>query len=179
MKIGADRLEVLAKSNLQSGAHDDLEDGACAMEMVAYLAEEEHSDAPECACPVLTSFVWSWNDSLSETDRNRLLKPLIPRLVGTRATKEAEERRGRMVLDWYEREFTPAWLDLVVSIRGHFSETLELPSIDATAMDASWTAARASAKATAWARRGGADLTVKILQSSAVALLERMIEVQA
>mgnify|MGYP007059429784 CR=1 FL=1 len=34
-----------------SGAHDTREQGMCVMEAVAYIACEQHSDRPKCACP--------------------------------------------------------------------------------------------------------------------------------
>lgn len=59
---------------------------------------------------VIAAFLRSWNDTLGDDDRNRLLKPLIPRLVGTAAGPEVEDRRVWMSLDWLVREYTPAWL---------------------------------------------------------------------
>ena len=50
---------------------------------------------------------------------NRLLKPLLPRLIGTRATPEIHERRSYLALDWLIREATPAWLDLVPALAPH------------------------------------------------------------
>ena len=71
---------------LEQGSHDTREDGMCAMEAVAWLAGEEHSDAPLCACSVLTSFVIRLNDRWHEADR-QLLKPYLPRLLNTRDGK--------------------------------------------------------------------------------------------
>src|SRR5690348_11325241 len=99
--IVEDRLPALETIHLSSGAHESFEAGVCAMEMVAYLAGEPHSDAPECACPVLTSFMVAWNDGLpSDAERDRLLKPFLPRLIGTRATPAVESRRAWLAMDW-------------------------------------------------------------------------------
>lgn len=38
---------------LKEGSHEARERGVCAMEAVAWLAGEKHSDAPRCACPVI------------------------------------------------------------------------------------------------------------------------------
>src|SRR5690349_1288610 len=81
------------------------------MEAVSYVAGEPWSDRPECASPVITSFLVSWNDSLSDDDR-QMLKPYIPRLVGTRTSKQDEETRAWMLTDWLARECAPAWLRL-------------------------------------------------------------------
>jgi hypothetical protein len=103
---------------LRSGSHkenDDLQ--MCVMEAVSYIAGESWSDAPQCVCPVITVFMVSWNDSLpSDEDRDRLLKPLIPLIVGTRSTKAVEEKRSYIALDWLIRVFTPQWLDMVPAL---------------------------------------------------------------
>ena len=64
---------------------------ACVMEAVAYVAGEEWSDHPECASTVISAFLRSWNDSLSDEDR-QMLKPLIPKLVGTRRRRRTRRR---------------------------------------------------------------------------------------
>src|SRR5690606_8813913 len=56
---------------LMKGSHRRREDGVCAMELVAWIAGEPHSDAPRCACPVLTAFVTHLNDTLDDEPRNR------------------------------------------------------------------------------------------------------------
>jgi hypothetical protein len=89
------------------------------MEAAAYVAGEPHSDHPQCACPVITAFVLEWNDRLGNEDRQRLIKPLIPRVVGTRSTRKIEEARGYLALDWFLRVMTPAWLDLVEELQPH------------------------------------------------------------
>lgn len=80
----------------------------CAMEMVAWLAGEEHSDEPRCACPVIAAFVRAVNDALpSDGERGRLLRPLIPQLVGTRGNRAAERRRGLQAVDAMVRRLLP------------------------------------------------------------------------
>lgn len=95
---------------LQRGAHATRDDGMCAMEMVAWLAGEPHSDEPSCACPVLAAFVRACNDSMSDELRNRHLRPLVPRLVNTRSSAAAERARGLRVVDALVRQLLPAWL---------------------------------------------------------------------
>ncbi|MGH9071960.1 MAG: hypothetical protein ACRDX8_12545 [Acidimicrobiales bacterium] len=95
---------------LKSGAHSP-DGGFCVMEAVAYVAGEEWSDRPECASPVISAFLRNWNDCLGDEDR-QMLKPLIPRLVGTRGSAELELRRSYMALDWLVRVQAPAWLRL-------------------------------------------------------------------
>lgn len=95
---------------LRRGAHPTRDEGMCAMEMVAWLAGEAHSDEPRCACPVLTSLVRACNDSLTDAMRNRYLRPLVPRLVNTRRTAAVERARGLLAVDCVVRELLPAWL---------------------------------------------------------------------
>ena len=163
--------------SLKSGAHSP-NSTFCVMEAVAYVAGEPWSDKPECACPIISSFLRSWNDALpTDADRDRLLKPLIPKLVNTRGDKALEEKRALMAADWLVRVNTPAWLRLAgltthadaLSALPEITSFKQVPSIrgpietarkDAAAAraaawdaarDAAWAAARAAAWDAAWA----------------------------
>ena len=95
---------------LNTGSHSDPSEGVCAMEMVAYIAKEPHTDRPVCACPVITAFVISLNDSWTDEQR-QALKPFLPRIIGTRKGVDAEVKRGIMTLDWTMRAHRPLWLE--------------------------------------------------------------------
>jgi hypothetical protein len=144
---------------------------ACIMEAVAWVAREPWSDHPECACPVISSFLRSWNDGLpSDADRDRLLRPLVERLVGSRGSGQVESTRSWMALDWLIRVQTPTWLELA-GLRDQAEKLRRLdpvldsvparsaqPDLDAAraaawaaAGAAAWAAARAAAGAAAWA----------------------------
>jgi hypothetical protein len=111
--IKQSRVAQIQALAISSGSHDAFEQGACVMELVSWVAGEPWSDHPVCACPVITEFLVSWNDSLlSDADRERLLKPLIPSVVGTRSTPAVAQRRAVMAADWLIRVHTPAWLRL-------------------------------------------------------------------
>jgi hypothetical protein len=166
MTIASKLAEVMMNWNLRSGKHEpeQIESGeACVMEAVAYVAGEPLSDHPDCVCPVLAAFGRSWNDSLpSDAERDRLLKPLIPRLIGTKSTPTVEERRSYMALDWLIRVHTPTWLERVESLRPHASALRDLEEIAdmagavtagekvraarAAAWDAAWAAVRDAAR---------------------------------
>jgi len=165
-----DRLTKLPTLHLDHGNHEDPDEGMCAMEAVSWLVDEPWTDEPKCCCPVIASFVRSWNDSLGDEDRNRLLLPLIPKLIGTRADAATEQLRSRMAIDWLIRTYTPAWLDLrqelkslAAALRGlppvldEAALVAARPAIDearvasAAARAAAWAAARAAARAAAWA----------------------------
>jgi len=108
-----DRVAELARIPLRVGSHSSLGEGMCAMEAAAYVAGERHSDHPVCVSSVIGAFLRRWNDSLpTDEDRDRLLKPLIPVVIGTRTTPADEETRAWMAVDWSVRVSTPAWLDV-------------------------------------------------------------------
>lgn len=92
---------------LRAGAHPTRDDGVCAMEMVALLAGETHSDEPRCACPVLGALVRASNDAMTDAQRDRFLRPLVPVLVGTRASAAVERARGMLVVDAVVRVLLP------------------------------------------------------------------------
>jgi hypothetical protein len=226
MPVLEERLHYLDDLQLGRGSHAAPNNGlvaACVMEAVAYVAGEKWSDHPECASPVITSFLVSWNDSLPDADR-QMLKPYIPRLVGTRTGKKDEGIRAWMLTDWLARECAPAWLRLAgLTAQAEALEQLApltsaakarkaQPVLDgarndsaaawaaarvaarAAARDAAWDAAWVAAWVAAWdaaraaawdaaraaARAAAWDVlapTVKALQTSALLLLDRMIEV--
>jgi hypothetical protein len=154
---------------LKNGGHKGPSDGACVMEAVAYVAGEPWSDHPECVSPVIGAFLRNWNDNLpTDADRDRLLKPLIPKIINTRSTAAIEEQRSYLALDWMIRTFLPKWLRLA-KINDHADNIEALsPIIDmetataagpvvraaneaaSKARDAAWAAARAAARAAAW-----------------------------
>ena len=165
---------------LLNGSHDKESFGRemCVMESVAYVAGEEHTDRPACACPVISAFLRSWNDSIrDDAHRTELLAPFIPRLVGTVSTAEVARMRADLALDWLTRVNTPAWLDLSPSLKSHAAELRKLAPLNAAARvsaahavlfaardassiveaaawdaarDAAWDAARDAAWAAAW-----------------------------
>ena len=190
-----ERLAQVAAITLQSGSHDENAHHAmCVMEAVAYVAGEPWSDAPACACPVITAFMVSWNDSLPDADRTRLLAPLIPLLVGTRSTPAIEQRRATMAADWLIRVHTPAWLRLAkldtqaaaLEALPEITDFAQCPSLmgtlNAVRTDAAaaWAAAWDAAGAAARDAAGDAlKETTAALQVSAIDLVKRMCEVQS
>ena len=166
--IVPDRLSSLDTLVIGNGSHDP-GNGTCAMEAVAWLAGEPHTDHPSCVCPAIGEFVRSWNDSLpDDASRARLLRPLLPDLIGTNTSLADTDTRAWMGFDYLVREFTPAWLDLVPALKEHAIALRALPEItkdtpmDAlravglvcgaaeTAASAAWRAAWRAAWSAAW-----------------------------
>ena len=163
--IDQDRLAEVAV--LHAGGHSP-GDQMCAMEAVAFIAGEPWSDHPQCASPVIGAFMRAWNDGLPDAERNTLLLPLIPRLVGTRGSDALEERRSLMAADWLVREHTPAWLELaglkdqaaMLRALPEITSMAQVPSVRspleavrkdaAAAWAAAWDAAGDAARDAAW-----------------------------
>lgn len=198
------RERLAALPSLSAGAHETAHEGACVMEAVAYVAGEPWTDRPACACPVISAFCRSWNDALpTDADRDRLLRPLIPRLAGSRATPEVETCRAWLAVDWLVRTCAPTWLALTKDLEGHAHALRGLPALVSAdvvqehhstitaAWDAASTAAASTAASTAaaWdaaaaagaaaraaaARDGVQQPTIATLQRSALELVDRML----
>ena len=119
---------VVEQTHLGYGSHANFEAGACAMELVSYIAGEPWSDHPPCVCPVLSAFVRRWNDDLPNDERDKILKPFLPRLIDTRGSNALAERRALMAADWLLRVHTPAWLQLA-GLRAQADTLASLPEI--------------------------------------------------
>jgi hypothetical protein len=150
---------------LKNGSHDNREAGMCAMEWVAYLAGEEHTDSPICVDPPLRSYGISLNDSWDDEQRQKL-RPYLARCIGTAGDGRTEER-GWLAIDWLIREFTPAFLELHPDLKHHAEKLRNAPAVlapyvldDAMVLlreaqkDAA--AAGAAARAAAWDAAGAA-----------------------
>ena len=155
--IDPERLSWLESVQLTYGEHSSPEEGLCAVEAAAYVAGEAHSDHPQCVCPVIAEFMRSWNDLLgSDEERTRLLRPLIPLVVGTRDAALAE-RRSLMALDWLVREHLATWLGIVPALSEHAEAVRALAPIDSLSaahaagpvVRAAWVAAGPAASAAA------------------------------
>src|SRR5690606_28601620 len=104
---------------------------ACLLEAVAYIAGEPWTDHPECVCPVLAAFGRAWNDALDDDTRNRILKPFIPRLIGTRSTRDVQDARAFAAADWAVRTYTPVWLR-AAGLDAEAAELEALPTLSTT-----------------------------------------------
>ena len=169
-QIIPERLDALTRGKvyLDNGSHHSFGDGHCAMEVVSWLAGLGHTDAPECASPVLRDFTINLNDTWGPVQRQKLV-PFLPRMVGT-ANDGQDEARSYLALDWLIRTHTPAWLELAgltedaQNLRG-LPEIVDLVTAEQAGAvvrtayehaDAAWDAARATAWAAPRAASGDA-----------------------
>jgi len=110
-------LRDIERITLLKGSHDDRAKGLCVMEAVAWFAGEPNTDQPQCACPVLSLYAIRLNDCITDdAERTRIMRPLIPRLVGTRGTRELEVKRAYVAADYAARDAAPLALDSAASV---------------------------------------------------------------
>ena len=95
--------------DLRSGSSSDPREGACTMDAVSWFAYGHLGDHPECACPVLTSYVTVGQDAMPHNVRQRL-KPFIFRLIGSR-DPTAESSRARILTLAAACRFAPLLLE--------------------------------------------------------------------
>lgn len=163
--------------NLTHGAHDTRDGGMCLMEAVAWLAGEEHSDTPPCACPVLAAFARSINDGMGEgvtgdALRNKHLAPLAPLLVGTRSSPKVEQARAEFFARWAVTVLAPLALD-AAGLGEHAANLRAVPG-DAPMADVESAAEHAAraARATehaAWVAERAAWAAVRAAAAAALA----------
>lgn len=97
---------------IERGDHAYREEGLCALEMVAWVEGEEHSDTPESVCAVIGSFIRRWNDDMGSDLEREILRPILPRLIGTADNRETKRRSGQF-MTWLINKQIPSWIELV------------------------------------------------------------------
>ena len=84
---------------LSKGKHASPEDGACVMELASMLAGEPFTDHPASVCPVIGSFLRSYNDSVDERRRQSLYE-YASKVVGSRGGQRVQEARAERLAEW-------------------------------------------------------------------------------
>ncbi len=84
---------------LAKGKHASPEKGVCVMELASMLAGEPFSDHPGCACPVISSFLRSYNDSIDD-ERRQDLYAYASKVVGSRAPASVQRARVERLATW-------------------------------------------------------------------------------
>ena len=82
MAVNRQQERVYEQVDLVRGAGSRLRGQLCIMSLVAYLADERHSDHPLTASPFVSNFAIQLNDG-SPTRLRQNLKPFAPRIIGT------------------------------------------------------------------------------------------------
>jgi hypothetical protein len=76
---------------LSRGRHASPDRGRCAMEWVAQLTGDAHTDRPDAVSPVAAEYVRHLNDVLADAPRQRL-RPYLSRMIGTAGDGLDEQR---------------------------------------------------------------------------------------
>lgn len=131
---------------LKHGSHADRSNGLCAMEVVAWLAGETHSNHPTCACPVIAAMMRQLNDSIrDDVLRTKLLRPLLPQLLESAASRAVTIKRGFIAADFAVRVAAPIALE-PVGLKEEATKLCALPPVaDQDVADAARAAAYAAA----------------------------------
>lgn len=145
-------LESLFAFKLSFGDHESPEDGVCFMEAVAWMQGEEHSDRPECACPVLGAYGIKLNDNMGDKYRP-LLNPLILKMAGTRDESKEQERSEYLLRQTVIRIVCPT-----LQTNGVDADPLRQAAKSGSLEDIE-SAACAAASAAAWAAARAASAT--------------------
>lgn len=87
---------------LGKGKHTDPEDGACVMELASMLADEPFTDHPASVCPVIGSFLRSYNDSI-DSERRQALYEYASRVVDSRGNAKTQRMRAERLAEWAEQ----------------------------------------------------------------------------
>ena len=95
---------------LSKGKHTSPEDGACVMELASMLSGEPFTDHPASVCPVIGSFLRSYNDAIDERRRQSLYE-YASRVVGSRGSHRVQEARAARLAEWAEEmhRSRPTW----------------------------------------------------------------------
>ena len=86
---------------LGKGKHSTPEEGACVMELASLLAGEPFTDHPASVCPVIGSFLRSYNDTIDDSRRQALYE-YASRVVGSRGSRRAQQERADRMAAWAE-----------------------------------------------------------------------------
>src|SRR5215475_7633595 len=115
---------------LSRGKHQSPDHGACVMELASMLAGESFSDHPASVCPVIGSFLRSYNDSI-DAERRQGLYEYASKAVGSRGSAKTQQARAARLAQWAEEmeRARPAWFVLSSPLRA--ISRLRRPPVDA------------------------------------------------
>jgi hypothetical protein len=115
---------------LSNGKHTDPDDGACVMELASMLAGEAFTDHPASVCPVIGSFLRSYNDSI-DSRRRQSLYEYASKVVGSRGSVKTQHTRAARLAEWAEdmQRSRRTWLLVAPPLRA--IGRLRRPPIDA------------------------------------------------
>jgi hypothetical protein len=89
-------INALWPYELRKGNSTSPENGACFMDAVSWFSRGELGDHPPCACPTLTAYIITGQDSMPHRTRQQL-KRFIFRVIGSRDSKAESARRHYLI----------------------------------------------------------------------------------
>jgi phage terminase large subunit-like protein len=91
---------------LTKGSHRTPDEGVCVMELTSMLAGEPFGDHPRSACPVIGSFLRTYNDRIGDGRRQDLYE-LAAKVVDSRGGRRSRRARAARCRAWArERDST-------------------------------------------------------------------------
>jgi hypothetical protein len=93
---------------LSRGKHSSPGEGACVMELASMLAGERFSDHPVSVCPVIGSFLRTYNDSI-DAERRQDLYAYAAKVVGSRGSEELQRARAERLNAWVSERKPRRW----------------------------------------------------------------------
>jgi hypothetical protein len=163
----------IEKITLLHGGHNSRCDASgqptlCAMELVSWLCDEPHSDAPACVAPEIASYVRRLNDAMPDDQRQRL-KPFLSRTMNT-ADDGKQVERMYLIADNAVRYIVPLALDAV----GLKDEAQKLRNLSPVTSRETASAAYSAAHSAAYSAARSAAL---VGWDPALELLDKMLSV--
>ena len=98
---------------LSKGQHSSPDEGACVMELASMLAGEPFSDHPVSVCPVIGSFLRSYNDFVDD-ERRQDLYMYAAQVVGSRSSGAVQNARADRLGLWLASSKRRGWRWLFV-----------------------------------------------------------------
>ena len=92
---------------LDGGNHSGPEHGGCMMEWASQLAGEPWSSRPRRVSLFISELCVVVNDTLPSRRRNRILRPYVPKVIGTATGYEDDIARMWLTADWMVRTVSP------------------------------------------------------------------------
>ena len=83
---------------LGKGRHASPHDGVCVMELASMLAGEPFSDHPRTVCPVIGSFLRTYNDAIDD-ERRQDLYGYASKVVGSTSSEAVQQLRAYCLID--------------------------------------------------------------------------------
>jgi hypothetical protein len=120
---------------LSKGKHASPEDGACVMELASMLAGERFGDHPDSVCPVIGSFLRTYNDFVDD-ERRQDLYAYAAQVVGSRAPSHVQWARAERLKAWATENLRRRWTRLMLPPRLRAIRRLGNPPIEAIGVHA-------------------------------------------